>query len=92
MYFAQPVLYFSPFSSYILNVPNDRYTQKTTEGVNTMIFACIFVLYALATMFDLLEELAVAFAPVINSGSGVLAIAFITAVVTYRRLQARKGA
>ena len=57
-----------------------------------MIFAFIFVLYALAAMFELLEEFSVAFAPVINSGSGVLAIAFLTAVFTYRRLQARKGA
>ena len=64
----------------------------TIEGVNTMIFAFIFVLYALAAMFELLEEFSVAFAPVINSGSGVLAVAFITALYTYRRIRARTGA
>ena len=41
--------------------------------VNTMIFAFIIALYGIASMFDLLEEITVAFAPVINSGSGVLA-------------------
>ena len=57
-----------------------------------MILAFIFALYGIATMFDLLEEITVAFAPVINSGSAVIAVAFITAVMTYRRIQARKNA
>ena len=57
-----------------------------------MILAFIFALYGIATMLDLLEEITVAFAPVINSGSAVIAVAFITAVMTYRRIQARKNA
>ena len=57
-----------------------------------MIFAFIIALYGIASMFDLLEEITMAFAPVINSGSGVLAIAFIAAVITYRRIQARRTA
>ena len=57
-----------------------------------MIFAFIIALYGIASMFDLLEEMTVAFAPVINSGSGVLAVAFIAALVTYRRIRARTGA
>ena len=57
-----------------------------------MIFAFILALYGMAVMFEMMEGIAAAFAPVINSGSGVLAIAFITAVYTYRRMQARRGA
>ena len=57
-----------------------------------MIFAFIIALYGIASMFDLLEEMTVAFAPVINSGSGVLAVAFISALYTYRRIQTRTGA
>jgi len=57
-----------------------------------MIFAFIFAMYGLATLFDLLEEVTAEFAPVINSGSAVIAIAFITAVFTYRRLRNRKSA
>ena len=60
--------------------------------VNTMIFAFIFALYGIASMFDLLEEMTVAFAPVINSGSGVLAVAFIAGLYTYRRIRARTDA
>ena len=60
--------------------------------VNTMIFAFIFALYGIATLFELLENITVAFAPVINSGSDVLAVAFIAALVTYRRIRARTGA
>ena len=59
--------------------------------VNTMIFAFIIALYGIASMFDLLEEITVAFAPVINSGSGVLAVAFIAGLYTYRRIRARTG-
>lgn len=57
-----------------------------------MIFAFIIALYGIASMFDLLEEMTVAFAPVINSGSGVLAVAFIAGLYTYRRIRARTGA
>ena len=57
-----------------------------------MIFAFIFALYGIATLFELLENITVAFAPVINSGSGVLAVAFIAALYTYRRIRARTGA
>ncbi len=60
--------------------------------VNTMIFAFIIALYGIASMFDLLEEITVAFAPVINSGSGVLAVAFIAGLYTYRRIRARTDA
>ena len=60
--------------------------------VNTMIFAFIIALYGIASMFDLLEEITVAFAPVINSGSGVLAVAVIAGLYTYRRIQTRTGA
>ena len=69
-------------------------TYETTEkrGVNTMIFAFIFALYGIAALFEGLEEITTAFAPVVNSGSGVLAIAFIAAVFTYRRIRARQGA
>ena len=57
-----------------------------------MIFAIIIALYAIATMFDLLAEVTYAFAPVINSGAGVIVIAFITGLITYRRIRARQGA
>ncbi len=57
-----------------------------------MIFAFIIALYGIASMFDLLEEITVAFAPVINSGSGVLAVAFIAGLYTYRRIRARTDA
>ena len=57
-----------------------------------MIFAFIIALYGIASMFDLLEEMTVAFAPVINSGSGVLAVAFIAGLYTSRRIRARTGA
>ena len=69
-------------------------TYETTErrGVNTMIFAFIFALYGIAAMLNLLGEITMAFAPVINSGSGVVAVAFITGLYTYRRLRAGKGA
>ena len=60
--------------------------------VNTMIFAFIIALYGIASMFDLLEEITVAFAPVINSGSGVLAVAFIAGLYTYRRIRPRTDA
>ena len=33
-----------------------------------------------------------AFAPVINSGTGVIVIAFIAGLITYRRIRARQGA
>ena len=33
-----------------------------------------------------------AFAPVINSGTGVIVIAFIAGLITYRRMRARQGA
>ena len=66
--------------------------NERTKGVYTMIFAFILALYGIATMFELLEEVTVAFAPVVNSGSGVLAIAFIAAVITYRRIRARRTA
>ena len=55
-----------------------------------MIFAFILALYGIATMFELLEEVTVAFAPVVNSGSGVLAVAFLAGLLTYRRLRARQ--
>ena len=32
------------------------------------------------------------FAPAVNSGSGVLAVAFVTGLFTYRRLRKKKGA
>lgn len=57
-----------------------------------MIFVFIFAIYGLATLFGLLEEVTAAFFPVMNSGSAVIAIAFITAVFTYRRLRNRKSA
>ena len=57
-----------------------------------MIFAIIFALYAIVTMIGLLAEVTCAFAPVINSGTGVLVIAFIAGLITYRRLRARQGA
>ena len=56
-----------------------------------MIFAIIIALYAFAIMFDLLAEVTYAFAPVINSGAGVIVIAFITGLITYRRIRARQG-
>lgn len=55
-----------------------------------MIFAFIFALYGIATLFELMEEVTVAFAPVVNSGSGVLAVAFLAGLLTYRRLRARQ--
>ena len=69
-------------------------TQAKTgiREVSAMIFAFIMALYGMAVMFEMMEGIAAAFAHVINSGSGVLAIAFITAVYTYRRIQARRGA
>ena len=45
-----------------------------------------------AAVFEVLENITAAFAPVFNSGSGVLTVAFITAVFTYRRLRAKKDA
>ena len=56
-----------------------------------MIFAIIFALYATVAMIGLLAEVTFAFAPVINSGAGVLVIAFITGLMTYRRLRAWQG-
>ena len=43
-------------------------------------------------MIGLLAEVTFTFAPVINSGTGVLVIAFIVGLITYRRLRARQGA
>ena len=57
-----------------------------------MIFAIIFALYAVVAMIGLLAEVTFAFAPVINSGIGVLVIAFIAGLITYRRIRARQGA
>ena len=60
--------------------------------VNTMIFAFIIALYGIAAIAELTEGITAAFAPVINSGSGVLAVAFISALYTYRRIRTRTGA
>ena len=57
-----------------------------------MIFAIIFALYATVAMIGLLAEVTFAFAPVINSGAGVLVIAFIAGLITYRRIRARQDA
>lgn len=57
-----------------------------------MIFAIIFALYAIVTVIGLLAEVTFAFAPVINSGTGVIVIAFIAGLITYRRIRARQGA
>ncbi len=62
------------------------------KGADTMIFAFILAMYGLATMFELMEEVTAAFAPVINSGSGVLAVAFLAGMFTYRKLRARQNA
>ena len=43
-------------------------------------------------MIGLLAEVTFAFAPVINSGTGVIVIAFIAGLITYRRIRARQGA
>ena len=56
-----------------------------------MIFAIIFALYAVVTMIGFLAEVTFAFAPVINSGTGGIVIAFIAGLITYRRLRARQG-
>ena len=60
--------------------------------MSIMIFAFLFVLYGIAAMCELLEEVTAAFAPVVNSGSGVLAVAFLAAVFVYRRIRARRSA
>lgn len=57
-----------------------------------MIFAIIFALYAVVAMIGLLAEVTFAFVPVINSGTGVIVIAFIAGLITYRRIRARQGA
>ena len=76
-----------------MEVPDDRYLCKEeNREVNAMIFAFILALYGMAAIFEAMEEISAAFAPVVNSGSGVLAVAFITAVFVYRRIRARQGA
>ena len=57
-----------------------------------MIFAIIFALYATVAMIGLLAEVTFAFAPVINRGTGVIVIAFIAGLITYRWIRARQGA
>ena len=57
-----------------------------------MIIAFIIALYGIASIAELTEGITAAFAPVINSGSGVLAVAFISALYTYRRIRTRTGA
>ena len=63
----------------------------TLGPIFTMIFAFILALYGIATMFELLEEVTVAFAPVVNSGSAVIAAAFIAGVIVYRRIRKKKN-
>ena len=54
------------------------------------IFAFVIAMYGIASLCNLLDSFNAHFAPVLNSGSAVVAVAFITAVYTYRRLQAGK--
>ena len=56
-----------------------------------MIFAFIFAMYGFAALCNLLGGINAAFAPVFNSGEAVLAVAFATAVLTYRRLRSGKN-
>ncbi len=56
-----------------------------------MIFAFIFAMCGFAALCNLLEGINAAFAPVFNSGEAVLAVAFATAVLTYRRLRPGKN-
>lgn len=53
----------------------------------TAVLIVLGVLVILSLTLDVPEVLA----PVVNSGSAVLAVAFIAGIIIYRRLRGRKG-
>ena len=56
-----------------------------------MILAVGLVLCVLAFVPGLAESIVEAFAPVVNSGSAVIVIAYITGLFVYRRLKGRRN-
>ena len=52
-----------------------------------MLFAVVLAVYVLAAMVNLPDTVTAAFAPVVNSGSAVIAVAFLSGLLTYRRLR-----
>ena len=54
------------------------------------ILAAVIVPCAIASMFGAAGPVIEALAPVVNSGSAIIAVAFIAGVIVYRRIRKRK--